>query len=150
MPEAGRRRQALAGALPSCRPGYAGRMIVAFDPGRNVGVAFVDESGALISSTVLGFAEAMGLELPPGAVIVVGNGTGGRELAEALIAGGLTPVMVEEEGTSLEARALYFRDHPPGPLGRLLPRGMRAPGRLVDDYAAYAIALRYLADRGPD
>jgi hypothetical protein len=27
---------------------------------------------------------------------------------------------------------------------RLLPKGLRVPPRLIDDYAAYALALRYL------
>ena len=49
-----------------------------------------------------------------------------------------------KKGRLSEARPLYFRDHPPKGLMRFLPRGLWSPPELIDDYAAYAIALRYL------
>lgn len=122
-------------------------MIVAFDPGRNVGVAFVDASGRLLRHEIVTLASVDRLELPAGAVVVVGGGTGGRVLRERLEALGHTVETAAEEGTSLEARTLYFRDHPPRGWARLLPEGMRSPPVPIDDYAAYAIALRWLAGR---
>lgn len=120
-------------------------MIVAFDPGRNVGVAFVSRSGELLRRQVLQPDEVGSVEVPAGATVVVGDGTGSAALIAMLLERGHAPVLVPEGGTTLEAKELYFRANPPGLLARLLPRGMRSPGVLLDDYAAYAIALRYLA-----
>ncbi len=122
-------------------------MIVAFDPGRNVGVAYVDEHGTLRSRAIVTVESVDRLELPEGAVVVVGDGTGSRALCARLKDLGIHPEIVAEQGTSLDARALYYRDHPVRGLARLLPMGMRSPPVPIDDYAAYAIALRYLATR---
>ncbi len=120
-------------------------MLVALDPGRNLGVAIVSEDGQLLSGTVIAPEDLPGLQLPPGATILVGSGTGSAEVRAALSARGLASVSVDERSTTLQARDLYFRDHPPRGLARLVPRGLRFPARDIDDYAAYAIALRYLA-----
>ncbi len=122
-------------------------MLVAFDPGRNVGVAFVSDAGELLRRAVVSPEEAARLELPAGATVLVGDGTGSEALVAALRRAGHEPVVVPEGGTTLEARSLYYRDNPPGLLARLVPPGMRSPGLPLDDYAAYAIALRYLAGR---
>lgn len=122
-------------------------MIVAFDPGRNVGVAYVDEHGTLRSRAIVTLESVDRLELPEGAVVVVGDGTGSRALCARLKELGIHPETVAEQGTSLDARALFYRDHPVRGLARLLPMGMRSPPVPIDDYAAYAIALRYLATR---
>lgn len=121
--------------------------IVAFDPGRNIGVAIVDESGRLLRSQIVEFGELERLRLPTPATIVVGNGTGCERVRTALQNRGLTARLVDEEGTSLEGRRLYFRDNPPRPPLAWLPPGLRWPPRLIDDYAAYAIALRHLQAR---
>lgn len=110
-------------------------------------MAFVDASGRLLRHGIVTLASVDRLELPAGAVVVVGGGTGSRALRERLAALGHTVETAAEEGTSLEARALYFRDHPPRGWARLLPAGMRSPPVPIDDYAAYAIALRWLAAR---
>ena len=122
-------------------------MLVAFDPGRNVGVAYVSPAGELLRAAVVPPEDVTAVEVPPGATVLVGDGTGSAAVVAALRSAGHEPVLVPEEGTTLEARELYFRDHPPGLLMRLLPRGMRWPGRPLDDYAAYAIALRHLRGR---
>jgi len=55
---------------------------------------------------------------------------------------------VDEEGSSLEARAHYFAANPVSGLWKLLPRSiqinMRPVNEPLDNYAAYVIALRYL------
>ena len=122
-------------------------VLVAFDPGRNVGVAYVTETGALERRSIVTPEEAQRVPVPPGATVLVGDGTGSGALAAALREVGLDPVIVPEAGTTLEAKELYYRDNPPGLFMRLVPRGMRSPGRPIDDYAAYAIALRYLRER---
>ncbi len=122
-------------------------MIIAFDPGRNIGVAHVGEDGRLLRREILDLGALKRLEYPPDATLVVGDGTGSRAVQDVLAKLELEVVVVNEEGTTLEARGLYFRDHPPRGLTRLLPRGLWSPPRPIDDYAAYAIALRYLQSK---
>ena len=119
-------------------------MIVAFDPGRNLGVAFVTEAGAMLEGEVLAPERLDTVTVPPGATVLVGDGTGSRELAARLRARGLEVELVPEAGTSLEARTLYFQQHEPRWWARLVPVGMRSPSVPIDHYAAYAIALRWL------
>jgi len=119
-------------------------MIVAFDPGRNLGVAFVTGAGELMSGQVLSPEELDSLALPDGATVLVGDGTGSRQLVARLAERGVVAELVPEEGTSLEARALYYQQNKPRGWARLVPVGMRSPGVPIDDYAAYAIALRWL------
>ncbi|MCC6312053.1 MAG: pre-16S rRNA-processing nuclease YqgF [Trueperaceae bacterium] len=123
-------------------------MLVAFDPGRNLGVAFVSETGELLRHEVVSLGDLERLELPHAVTVLVGDGTGSAAVVAALRGRGLEPVLVPEEGTTLEARALYFADHPPKGLGRLVPPGLRSAPVAIDDYAAYAVALRWLAERG--
>ncbi|HEX7021934.1 MAG TPA: hypothetical protein VF171_03685 [Trueperaceae bacterium] len=119
-------------------------MIIGIDPGRNIGVAFVHEDGRLERSEIITAPELAALEVPTGVTVVVGHSTGSGDIQAALRGRGIPFVIVDERNTSLEARELYLRDHPPkGPM-RLLPRGLWSPPRPIDDYAAYAIALRYL------
>lgn len=122
-------------------------MLVAFDPGRNLGVAFVSETGELLRHEVVSLDDVGRLELPDALTVLVGDGTGSAAVVAALRGRGLDPVLVPEEGTTLEARALYFADHPPKGLARLVPPGLRSAPVPIDDYAAYAMALRWLAGR---
>lgn len=123
-------------------------IVAAFDPGRNVGYALVDGRGRLIEKRVLADRDVAALDLPAGCIVVMGSGTGHASLQAMLERAGYRVVLVAEEGTSLEGRELW-RDHEPARgWQRLLPRGLRSPDRPIDDYAAWAIALRYLTFLG--
>ncbi len=80
-------------------------------------------------------------ELPEGApeAVYVGGGTSSAEFRAALP---FPHKVVEEYGTTLEAREIYWRLHAPRGLMRLVPTSLRTPPRNVDDLAAYAILLR--------
>lgn len=119
-------------------------LVAAFDPGRNVGFALVDRTGRLLKGEVLDSAGLDALSLPAEVQVVLGDSTGSADLRLLLERRGFTPLLVDETGSTLEARRLYFRDHPPRLPWRLLPAGLWWPARLIDDYAAYAIALRFL------
>ncbi len=119
-------------------------MLVALDPGKNLGVAFVTADGRLERGLVIEPHALADLDLPAGATVLVGDGTGSAAIVAALAERGVTALLVEETGTSLEGRELYFAANPPRGLRRLVPRGLLSPPTLVDDYAAYAIALRWL------
>lgn len=118
-------------------------MIIALDPGKNLGVAWVSSDSKLVRHEILDFAALQTLDFA-NAVIIVGDGTGSEAVRNILKTRGLNFVVVDEEGTTLEARGLYFRDNPPKGLLKFLPKGLWSPPRPIDDYAAYAIALRYL------
>lgn len=122
-------------------------VILALDPGFNLGAAWVRPDGSLERLALLRAEDADRVELPARGPVLVGDGTGSGELVARLRARGATPLVVDERDTTLIARELYFRDHPPRGLQRLLPPGLRSPPRNLDDYAAYAIALRWLERR---
>jgi hypothetical protein len=122
-------------------------LIIALDPGQNLGIAFVDndkEPGRLLWCEVITLEGLRTLDIPPNSTFVVGDGTGHEKVLRILQNRGLPYHVVNEQGTTLEARTLYFRNHPPKGFLRFLPKGMWAAPRNLDDYAAYAIALRYL------
>ena len=77
-------------------------------------------------------------------VVAVGNGTGGSEAVKLFERLGVQMVVVDEDGTTLEAQRLYWRLHVPSWWQRCLPRVMRFPSRPLDDLAALAIARRSL------
>jgi hypothetical protein len=118
--------------------------VLAVDPGLRVGLAWVDGAGGLLRAEVTDLEGLARLEVPAGVVVVVGDGTGMRAARAALTRPGRDVVVVDEHATSEEGRRLYWRDHPPRGWRRWLPAGLRVAPRPVDDYAAYAIALRWL------
>jgi hypothetical protein len=79
--------------------------------------------------------------------VVLGDGTQSRSVAAELKAalGDRLPAieLVNERDSTLEARALYFADHPPRGVWWLLPLSMQTPGEAYDDYAALVLARRY-------
>lgn len=133
-----------------------GSVILAIDPGREkCGVAVVSPSevrarevvsvgglGGLLRSlrTRFAFTEA-----------VVGDRTGAGDVVAAIRSElpGVTVTLADEAGTTLEARRLYFADHPPRGWRRLLPLGLRVPPEPYDDYAAVVMARRLAAERVP-
>ena len=77
-------------------------------------------------------------------LVAVGNGTGSQEAAKLFVRLGIQVVVVDESGTTLEARGLYWSLHAPSWWQRCLPRVMWYPSRPLDDLAAWAIARRNL------
>jgi hypothetical protein len=134
-------------AAPTADPSV-GAAVLGVDPGRNVGLAWVDAQGRLLRAAVTDLGGLAHLEVPLGVVVAVGDGTGTREARAALARPGRSVVVVDEFATSEEGRRLYWRDHPARGWRRWLPAGMRVAPRSLDDYAAYAIALRWLAMAG--
>jgi len=125
--------------------------ILVIDPG-------VDKCGiaALSHSSVLGHAVVPTVDLVPivGAwlerhhieLVLVGDRTGGANVRRVVMRSFpmVSVVAVEEGGTTLEARRLYFADHPPRGWRRFVPRSMQLPAVPYDDYAAIVMGRRYL------
>lgn len=138
-------------------------MIAGIDPGRwKTGFALA-EGGRLLFSAIIpsdkkeilieavrsgnwellaewrqeGSAEAAPKNAPE--AVYVGGGTSSAEFRAALP---FPHKAVDEYGTTLEAREIYRRLHPPRGLMKLVPASLLTPPRNVDDLAAYAILLR--------
>ena len=142
--------------------------ILAFDPGRDkTGFALVNFQGGLIFSGIFPTAERenffdMLLKNPGGIekfiieknscgcknflagikFIAVGNGTHSKNFIEYVKNKTTLEIKItDEKNTTLEARKLYWKIHAPKFFERLLPEGLRVPPRILDDLAAWAIAL---------
>lgn len=70
--------------------------------------------------------------------IFLGDGTSSDELKDRL-AGVMEVELVSEYETTLKARDLYWKLHPPRGLWKLVPTSLRLPPRDIDDLAAWAI-----------
>ena len=79
-------------------------------------------------------------------VIIIGDGTTSQEFSSWVknrtSCYGCDIMTVDERNTTLEARSLYWKIHRPGLMSRLIPEGLRVPKRVLDDLAAWAVALR--------
>lgn len=93
------------------------------------------------------FAEISGGQLK---ILFVGNGTGSKEFISSISgwaeANQCEIFSVDESNTTLEARKLYWKIHAPGFFMRLIPEGLRVPARMLDDLAAWSVALRGLKE----
>ena len=123
-------------------------MIIALDPGKNIGLALVSFDRVLLDSTIVTLEQLKTYVFREGLTVVLGDGTGSKGVRAMLDNRGIDYVLVDEEGSSLEARAHYFAAHPATGLWRLLPKSMWPVNEPLDNYAAYVIALRYLDSLG--
>ena len=125
--------------------------VLAIDPGRaKCGVAVVRRDGQVLFLAIVAVEEIVeearrlvAAYLP--CVLIVGGGTGSRPVLQSLRAAEL-PVTVErvdESHTSEAARARFVAENQPPGWQRLLPRSLRSPWRLYDDYVAIILAERY-------
>ena len=147
-------------------------LILAFDPGRDkIGFALVNFDGELIFSGIIPsdkkeiffdsllneksieefliekFSESFNF-FPFIKFIVIGNGTKSKDFYNYVK--NTLPLeikIVDEKNTTLEARKLYWKIHEPKFFQKILPEGLRVPKRILDDLAAWAIALRQLGSR---
>ncbi len=123
--------------------------VLAVDPGREkCGVAVCGPEG-VVDRRVIGVDGLRDLTMQyiqDHAVeqVIVGDGTGCKQVF-AILEGLKVPVrLVEERGSTLEARLRYFRDHPPRGWRRFLPLSLQAPPEPYDDYAAEVLGEGYL------
>jgi RNase H-fold protein (predicted Holliday junction resolvase) len=141
-------------------------MFLGVDPGRQkFGWALTEENGNLCASGIVSFeqldlfANAVALapeklcqwrlegELPSGIRIrkvFCGDGTGHAPFLRSLLPQGIDVELIKERNTTLNARALYWKLHPPLGLWRLVPLSLRVPPRPIDDLAACCIVHRAL------
>ena len=128
--------------------------VVAVDPGREkCGVAVVDrQQGALwrqvVESATLPKIVADLLERFGCRIVVLGDQTASgtvRQLLQPLQDQLLTNeiILIDEHGSTEEARSRYWQAIPPTGWRRFLPRGLLSPPCAVDDFAAIILGERY-------
>lgn len=128
--------------------------VLGIDPGRRkTGVAAVGEQGEILWREIIA-PDALEARLPQLlnhwqiAVIALGDSTASdnaRAQIERVIAD--LPVelrIVDESGSTLEARPLYWAEHAPQGWRRLVPLSLQEPPEPLDDYAAAVVARRSL------
>jgi len=140
-------------ATPSAR---RRRKYVGIDPGRSkCGFAVVYDDGERGCVDVVPTSEIAARierEVLEGDIeaFCVGDATSSRAIVELCESRwpDIPRHIVDETNTSLEARRLFFADHPPKGLWRLVPRGLLVPKGPIDGYAAVLIVERYRRNSG--
>ena len=77
--------------------------------------------------------------------IIMGDGTTSAAAKARIEAQVGAVTLVDEYRTTEEGRRLYWAENPPRGWRRLVPRGLLTPAVPVDDFAAVALARRFLA-----
>jgi len=128
--------------------------VLAIDPGRDkCGLAVVDFfcGGATVRKRCI----VGPLEVPATAThlsqlyeitqLLLGDSTTSQRLAENLRQAlpQMELHMVNEKGSTLAARTLYWAAHPPRGWRRMLPLSLQEPPEPVDDFAAVVLARRF-------
>jgi len=132
--------------------GASSQVLLAIDPGKDkCGLALVDRKGEMISRQIVATSQAIEtivvlLESHQDAQILIGNSTTSRAMREklSLALPNVSLIEVEEKNSTLEARALYWRENPPRGWRRVLPLSLQEPPTPVDDFAAVVLARRFL------
>jgi RNase H-fold protein (predicted Holliday junction resolvase) len=126
--------------------------ILAIDPGKyKSGLAVLLEDGAILERKVVKTLELqeavseLSYKYQP-QMILLGNSGQGKIIEKKISYLNLktTILFVNEKGSTLEARKLYWEENRPKGLWRLVPSGLRLPPEPYDDYAAVIIGRRYL------
>jgi RNase H-fold protein (predicted Holliday junction resolvase) len=123
--------------------------IIAIDPGNSKwGIAIVDsdlmvhEQGIfvldLLYTKVSEFTKKYDIDL-----IVLGNQTKSSHFLEVLSSIDVPTELIDEKGSTLRAKDLYFELYPPRGLKKLIPKGLLYPPRDFDDVTAIVLANRY-------
>jgi RNase H-fold protein (predicted Holliday junction resolvase) len=138
----------MIGEAPSYKPRAK---LLGIDPGRSkCGFAAVYADGERKAVEVVPterIADRVEAEVRDGPieVLCVGHATSSEAIVELFRRRwpGIPQSIVDETNTTLEARRLYFIDHPPRGIWRLVPRGLLVPKEPLDGYAALLIVQRY-------
>lgn len=128
--------------------------LLAIDPGKDkCGVAVVSPGGEVLLRQILPTSQMdhiLPSLLQSHAIeqIVIGNSTTSKAMQERLhtLVPGMKVTAVNEKNSTLEARALYWRQNPPRGWRKALPLSLQEPPEPVDDFAAVVLALRFIAD----
>ena len=124
--------------------------VLAIDPGRDkCGIAVLSPQGDILLHEIVptGALETRVSELAAEYAprIIMGDGTTSAATTARIEAQVGAVTLVDEYRTTEEGRRLYWAENPPRGWRRLVPRGLLTPTVPVDDFAAVALARRFLA-----
>ena len=124
--------------------------VLAMDPGRDkCGIAVLSPQGDILLHEIVptGALETRVSELAAEYAprIIMGDGTTSAATKARIEAQVGAVTLVDEYRTTEEGRRLYWAENPPRGWRRLVPRGLLTPTVPVDDFAAVALARRFLA-----
>jgi len=124
--------------------------VLAIDPGRDkCGIAVLSPQGDVLLHEIVptGALETRVSELAAEYAprIIMGDGTTSAAAKARIEAQVGAVTLVDEYRTTEEGRRLYWAENPPRGWRRLVPRGLLTPTVPVDDFAAVALARRFLA-----
>ncbi len=124
--------------------------VLAIDPGRDkCGIAVLSPQGDILLHEIVptGALETRVSELAAEYAprIIMGDGTTSAAAKARIEAQVGAVTLVDEYRTTEEGRRLYWAENPPRGWRRLVPRGLLTPTVPVDDFAAVALARRFLA-----
>ena len=137
------------------------KVYLAIDPGREkCGLAVLREDGVVLerrrceSATLTETVAALLEQYSPSACLI-GNGTGSKLILKRLVevlhkSDNCAIITVDETSTTETARTLYWQANPPHGWRRLLPVSMLVPPEPIDDWAAVALARRWLEKKFSD
>ena len=124
--------------------------VLAIDPGRDkCGIAVLSPQGDVLLHEIVPTAaletrvSELAAEYAPR--IIMGDGTTSAAAKARIEAQAGAVILVDEYRTTEEGRRLYWAENPPRGWRRLVPRGLLTPTVPVDDFAAVALARRFLA-----
>ena len=127
-------------------------LILALVPGRiNCGIARVAADGAAVWRRVVPRSQLertlneLSAQLPE--IVLVTSGHQSKTARGLLIQifGAERVRVVEDQASRSAARSLYFADHPPSGLWKLVPRSLITPSKPIDDYFAVVLARHWIA-----
>ncbi len=132
-------------------PAQARAKFVGIDPGKSkcgLAVIYVDgERKSIDVIPTVALEERIDQELRDGpiAAFCVGHATSSAAVIDICARRwpDIPRRVVDETNTTLLARQLYYEDHPPKGLWKLVPRGLLVPDEPIDGYAALLIIDRY-------
>ncbi len=132
------------------------RVFLGLDPGNiKVGAALMTLSGRVLRRGILStlslrsdLASFVGNDEYRLEKVLLGDGTNSSTVLSELtnlFGSGFQPTMVDETGSTLEARRLFYKAYPPPIFLRLLPQGLwPEPDAPLDGFAAEVLIRRYL------
>ncbi len=128
--------------------------VLGVDPGRlKTGVAILNRDGDILWRAILA-PDSLETRLPELlhqwqiTVVALGNSTASdaarAQIERAIADADIELRIVDESGSTLEARPLYWADHPRTGWRALVPLSLQEPPEPIDDYAAAIVARRSL------
>lgn len=133
------------------------QVYLGIDPGRGkCGLALLNSNEEILLQTVVGLEDLKEyldrlLYKYDITAVVLGDGTGSGRIKEMIEErlDGVKIHLVDERGTTLQARRRYFRENPPRGWRRLIPASLQTPPEPIDGWAAVVMVENFFEKNSP-